>query len=429
MGVCDVPVISTVCDSAGQAAATLASAPFDWLAQAMGAAAGWMFQSVWQVFDSTTFVDVASTEFTSVYDILFGVAVFLMLGLFLIQVIGAMIRREPAALARGALGLAKSVLGSFAALTLLAAVLEITDQLSIGIVRAAGTTMSQLGDRVTLLAAGLTGLSIAAPGASTIVTIFVAGLAIGAAVLVWISLLIRKTLLLLAIVFAPVALAGSSWEHTRGWVGRWASFVLALIVSKIVVVVILLLATAQIATPIETDLQSISQPISGVVLMLIAGFAPYLSYKAISFMGFDTYHAMSAEQEAKNALNRPLPLPLRGWGGAEPRSVLHEPGGPDGATAGSRTTAPATAPPGGSGTSGAAAYGAAGGATAAGLGAAAAGLAVKQATTAGTKFGEHLGTVTAEQLDAAREAQRGSSMPPSRTGDPAPASPVPNEER
>ena len=40
MGVCDVPVISSVCDAAGEAAATLVSAPFDWLASTMGQAAG-----------------------------------------------------------------------------------------------------------------------------------------------------------------------------------------------------------------------------------------------------------------------------------------------------------------------------------------------------------------------------------------------------
>ena len=40
MGVCDIPLVSTVCDTAGEAAASLVSAPFDWLAGAMGAAAG-----------------------------------------------------------------------------------------------------------------------------------------------------------------------------------------------------------------------------------------------------------------------------------------------------------------------------------------------------------------------------------------------------
>ncbi len=114
--VCDVPVISGVCDVAGDAAGALVSAPFDWLAQGMGQAARWMFEAVWKVFDSTTMVDVTSSQYTKVYNILFGVAVFVMLGFFMLQVIGGMIRREPAALSRAALGLAKSILGSFVAI-------------------------------------------------------------------------------------------------------------------------------------------------------------------------------------------------------------------------------------------------------------------------------------------------------------------------
>src|SRR3546814_5769152 len=103
----------------------------------MGNAAEWMFTSVWSVFDSTTSVDITSDEYMKVYNILFGVAVFVMLGFFMLQVIGGMIRREPAALTRAVTGLAKSILGSFVAITLLALALEITDQLTIGIVNAA----------------------------------------------------------------------------------------------------------------------------------------------------------------------------------------------------------------------------------------------------------------------------------------------------
>jgi hypothetical protein len=172
--VCGVPVISTVCDVAGDAAGALVSAPFDWLAQGMGHAAAWMFEAVWKVFDSTTMVDVTSSQYTKVYNILFGVAVFVMLGFFMLQVIGGMIRREPAALSRAALGLAKSILGSFVALALLATALEITDQLCIGIVNAAGTNMQQMGDRIALLTTGLVGLNLAAPGAGAILTIFIA---------------------------------------------------------------------------------------------------------------------------------------------------------------------------------------------------------------------------------------------------------------
>jgi type IV secretion system protein TrbL len=448
--VCEIPVIAGVCDVAGEAAGSLVSAPFDYLAQAMGNAARWMFESVWTVFDSTTMVDVTGSEYTKVYNILFGVAVFVMLGFFMLQVIGGMIRREPAALSRAALGIAKSILGSFVALTLLATALELTDQLCVGIVKAAGTNMEEMGDRIALLVAGLGSISLAAPGAGAIVTIFIAGLAIGGAVIVWISLLVRKALLLIAIVFAPIALAGASWDHTRGWIGRWAGFVLALILSKVVLVVIFLLATAQVSAPIDSDLASASDPIAGVVLMLMAAFAPYLTYKAISFMGFDMHHAMSAEQETKSAMNRPMPIPLNRKSGSTPRKVLDV--GPPGASTptggGGPFPTPAAAPgspQGGAGGAGRAGIDPAGGLSSGGTGAGAggpsgpgvsgrtggaagsgvaAGLAVaQQSLSAGVSTGRSVGAAASKQIDAANQAPPSAAAPsPPHVADPVPAS-------
>lgn len=415
LDVCDVPAISAVCAAAGDAAGTLVAAPFDWLAQGMGHTAAWMFEAVWTVFDSTTRVDVTSSHYTDVYNILFGVAVFVMLGFFLLQVIGGMIRREPAALSRAALGLAKSILGSFIALTLLATALEITDQICIGIVTAAGTSMAQMGQRMAQLGAGLVGIHIAAPGAGAILTIFISGLAIGAAAIVWISLLVRKALLLVAIVFAPIALAGASWDHTRGWVAKWASFVIALILSKVVLVVIFLLATAQVSAPIDADLQSVSEPIAGVVLMLMAGFAPYMTYKAISFMGFDMYHAMSAEQEAKSALNRPIPIPTNRAPSSQPSKILG--GGPAGSPPGGSGAA---VPAGGSGPSSGTAAGAssAGGAGGAAAGGAAAGVvAVKETAAAGARTGTAVAGAVSGQADSASQGPTGPPVAPA----PAPA--------
>jgi hypothetical protein len=385
----------------------------------MAGAAQWMFTTVWHVLDSTTYVDVTSGAYTKVYDLVFGIAVFVMLGFFVLQLIGAMIRREPAALARAALGLAKSILGSFLALTLLATALEITDQLCLGLVTAAGTNMAQMGDKVSVLAAGLGAINIATPGAGAIVTIFLAGLAIVGAMIVWISLLVRKALLLIAIVFAPVALAGSSWDHTRSWVSRWATFVIAMIASKLVLVVVFLLATAQVAAPIDADLQSVSQPIAGVVLMLMAGFAPYLTYKAIAFMGFDMYHAMSAEQEAKGALNRPVPIPLSRRGAAEPPKILQGSGGIGGGGDGpaSKPAAPAARPPSsGAGSAAGPSVGTAAG-TAAGAGAAAAGgiaaaaVVAKQAATAGPRLGGFVAGVADAHTNAAQAGSVRSAAP------------------
>ena len=84
---------------------------------------------------------------------------------------------------------------------------------------------------------------------------------------------------------------------------------IALILSKLVLVVIFLVAVAQVSAPIDADLASISDPIAGIVLMFIAAFAPYITYKFLNFVGLDMYHAMSSEQEAKSSLNRPVPVP------------------------------------------------------------------------------------------------------------------------
>ncbi len=435
MSVCDVPVISAVCDTVGQGAATLIAAPFDWLAQAMGGAAAWLFEAVWAVFDTTTLVDVTEPGYVGVYNILFGVAVFVVLIFFCLQLITGLIHRDPTALTRAALGAAKSILGSFVAIGLTGLLLEITDQLAVGIVQATGNTMETIGDRITLLAAGFAGINIAAPGVGAIVTIFLAGLALSAAAIVWFSLLIRKALLLVAIVFAPIALAGFSWDATKGWFGKWATFVIALILSKLVLVVIFLVAITQVSAPIELDLASISDPIAGVVLMFIAAFAPYMTYKFVTFIGFDMYHSMSAEQEAKSALNRPVPVPsapktdgakkvLDGAGdkgGGAPR--------PSGGTPPASTSAPVAggeaAAAGGSGATAGAGAGTAGsGAGAAGVGAAAAGPAAavvigaqvaKAAATAGPKLGGAVGG-----------AAEGHAAGAGETAQPAPPPPAPN---
>ena len=452
MSVCDVPVISSVCDAVGEGAASLVAAPFDWLAQAMGGAAGWLFEAVWSVFDTTTMVDVTKPGYLAVYNLLFGIAVFVMLFFFCLQLITGLVRRDPTALTRAAVGLAKSVLGSFVVITLTALMLEVVDQLCLGIVQATGETTESMGDKIALLAAGLAGINIAAPGVGAIITIFLAGLAITAAAIVWLSLLVRKALLLVAVVFAPLAFSGASWDATRGWIGKWAMFVIALICSKLVLVVMFLVAVTQVSAPIDADLASISEPIAGVVLMAMAAFAPYLTYKFIAFVGFDMYHAIGSEQDAKNALNRPIPAPTKPQGGGDPKKVLDgtsSSGGNSGGGSGGGSSAPPppkTTPaatgttPSSGGTPGGSSAGTGGGSAAA-AGPVAAGVTVgaavvKGAATAGPKAGTALAGQAEQTADAAGQtpsapaappAQASPSTPPPRTPSNDPSPPPPSQ--
>ena len=426
MSVCNLPLASELCDTVSTGAATLVAAPFEWLAKSTGAAAAWMFESVWAVFDSTTLVDLTDPAYIGVYNVLFGVAVFVTLIFFCLQLISGLMHRDPTALSRAALGAAKSILGSFVLITITALLLEITDQLTIGVVEASGNTMEELGARITLLGGGLTLLAINSPAVGAIIAIFLSGLAISAAAIVWFSLLTRKALLLVAIVFGPIAMAGATWDAAKGWFTKWIAFVLALILSKLVLVVIFLVAVAQVSAPIDADLASVSDPIAGIVLMFIAAFAPYITYKFLNFVGIDMYHAMSSEQEAKSAMNRPVPIPtapmmnnakkILGPSDDGGRSKGNERGGP--APTGSSSGGPGPVSPSGvpgassdtTGTAGAAASGAAAGAAVVGT-----------TATAGSKVGSGFGQTATAQAQSANAGPRTSVPTSGAPRRPAPA--------
>lgn len=431
MSVCDIPVISTVCDAVGEGTASLIAAPFDWLASSMAGAAAWLMETMWTVFDTTTLVDLTQDGFISVYNIVFGIALFIIAIFFLLQLITGMIQRDPGALSRAALGAGKSILGSFVVITLTTVLLEIVDQLCIGLIQAAGETTESMGNQLLLLAGALSGLNIAAPGVGAIVSIFLAGLMIAAIAIVWFSLLIRKALILVTVVLAPLALSGASWDVTKGWIGKWVTFLIALIVSKLVLVVVFLVAITQVATPIDAGLTAVTEPIAGIVLMGIAAFAPYMVYRLISFVGFDLYNSMGAEQDAKNAMNGPVPIPTRA-GGEGPKKILDEPGSGGGSDGGG--SPPAAKPPASTeAASTETATAEAGTGTAASTGPAApvvAGVMVaKEAAEAGPEAARELGnqadTVAAGAQNAGSTTPSDSSGPGSGGTPPAPSAPMP----
>ena len=437
MSVCDLPLASELCDTVGTGAATLVAAPFEWLAKSMGGAAAWIFESVWAVFDSTTFVDLTDPAYIGVYNVLFGVAVFVTLIFFCLQLISGLMHRDPTALSRAALGAAKSILGSFVLITITALLLEITDQLTIGVVEASGNTMEELGARITLLGSGLTLLAISSPGVGAIIAIFLSGLAISAAAIVWFSLLTRKALLLVAIVFGPIAMAGATWDAAKGWFTKWIAFVLALVLSKLVLVVIFLVAVAQVSAPIDADLASVSDPIAGIVLMFIAAFAPYITYNFLNFVGIDMYHAMSSEQQAKAAMNRPVPIPTAPMmnnakkilgpsddGGRSKGSARGGPAPTGSSSGGPGPVSPSGVPSAPSETTGMAGAGARVGAGAAASGAAAGAAVVGATATAGAKVGSGVGQNAAAQAQSANTGQRISTPTASapRHSPPAPRS-------
>lgn len=177
MDVCTIPGINVVCGAAQSAAGDTVTALLVQITSVVSDGAATLMRGMWALFETTTFVDITSGSFTSVYNIVFGVAVTVMLGFFLLQVITGMIHREPAALSRAALGLGKSVLGSFVIVTIIAAGLEITDRICTGMIAAAGTNLTEVGNRITLLTTGTAATISGGVGGILIVTLLLSILA------------------------------------------------------------------------------------------------------------------------------------------------------------------------------------------------------------------------------------------------------------
>ncbi|GAA2731427.1 hypothetical protein GCM10009867_05010 [Pedococcus aerophilus] len=244
---------------------------------------------LWKEIDTATTLDLSSPQLAKEMAATASVAAVLCLGLFVIQMIASVLRREPAALGRGLQGLLISFVGSALALTATRVLLGAVDSLSAGLVQyTMGTNINGLGSKLAF-----TGLAnVQNPAVTLIFSIVI----LAAVVVVWAAMMIRKVMLLIAAVLAPLAFAGASADITRGWVRKWVEFVCAMIVSKLLLVIILSIGISVFngagqdgGGPTQTG----TQLAGGALILLMGGFAPWVAIKMFSFAG-DTLYAAHA---------------------------------------------------------------------------------------------------------------------------------------
>ncbi|EWT06836.1 hypothetical protein N864_16445 [Intrasporangium chromatireducens Q5-1] len=254
----------------------------NFFAQAAVSGTNWL----WSQIDSATAVDLGSPALGRQLQITGAIAGVLCLGLFALQLIVAALRREAGALSRAAKGLFISALGSAFALAATRALIGAVDSLADGVVQhTMGTNMRGIGGQLALV--NVTQLSNPA------VTLAMALAILASVVIVWAAMMIRKMMLIIAAVLAPLAFAGATAEITSSWVRKWVEFVVAMIVSKLILVIILSTGVAAMqgagATGGSTT-QTGTQLVVGALILLLGGLAPWLAMRMCVFVG-DTMHA------------------------------------------------------------------------------------------------------------------------------------------
>jgi type IV secretion system protein TrbL len=273
-----------------------------WFGKAADQATSWL----WAQIGSATAINLDSPQLRTDLLATGAIALTLTLGLFLVQVITSVLRREPAGLGRAAKGLLIALMMSVFAFSVTKILLGVVDQLSEGVVSyTMGTDIAGLGKRLAL--GGVEGVTN--PGLVLIFSLVI----LAAVAVVWGAMMIRKMLVIIAAVLTPLAFSGATADITAGWVRRWIEFMAAMIASKLLLVIIFMIGVsvmegaAMSAQPGPG--QQLTQIATGSLILLLAGFAPWAAIKMFHFTG-DALHsahatAMAAPSGARTVLSAP----------------------------------------------------------------------------------------------------------------------------
>jgi hypothetical protein len=132
------------------------------------------------------------------------------------------------------------------------------------------------------------------------------------AIAVFAALLIRTLLLYAVVVTGPIAFLGLVWSPARPWFRLWVTAVIALIFTKLGVVLVFGLGIAAMNN-LDFDsglLEALGRLLAGTVLMLISAFVPIVAFKFFSFLGEQTVESLHAGTSAGVHRTREMVAPL-----------------------------------------------------------------------------------------------------------------------
>lgn len=291
-------------------ASSVAGDAFSSIAGDFGKAADAAINWLWGQMSSSTAVRLGGAGFDLDLGIVIAITGVVAVGLFAIQVITSTLRRDAGGLARAFKGLFVAFIAGGAAIAVTNLVLGAVDSLSAGVVQAAmGTNVDGMGQK---LLTGTALLDVGNPAATMLLSLA----AIAAVVMVWFALMVRKVLIVVSAVFAPLAFAGSLADITVSWTRKWIEVMAALVFSKLLLVIIFVVGWGVLEGGAgqagHGGGQTVTQTASGLLILGVAGLAPWMALKLVHFSGdqFHHLHAMagSATSGAQAAVSAPQKL-------------------------------------------------------------------------------------------------------------------------
>ena len=276
--------ICVVATSIGHLGASVTNSVFSSVATAFGNTADSAINWLWSQMTSATSISFSGAAFELDLGIVSAIAAVVCIGLFIIQLATSALKRDGTGIGRALRGLVIATVGCAITLASLDLLLAAVDQLCTGVVSlATGDSISTLGAKI-IDPAMFTGL-VAGPGAILILSL----IAIVAVAVVWFALVVRKMLIIITAIFAPLAFAGGVADLSRGWVRKWLEAMLALVFSKLILILIFIIGLGVLggmgSPQNAVGLSRITGDITGLLIFLVAGLSPWMALKLVHFTG------------------------------------------------------------------------------------------------------------------------------------------------
>lgn len=251
-------------DALNQAAQAVLNAFGNFVADAVTS----MLQELSADINATTTVQLDSAWFEAHASELQGLAVVILLPLVLVGIISAVIHRDAGQLVRTAVYIPVAIVAGGAAIGLTGMALNLTDGLTKALTGDLGTNAATA---LGTLRGAITTISKAGfPGTGYSLATFVMIVLLAGALLIWIELLLRTSAIYVVVAFLPLALSGLVWRGTVHWTRRMIEILVALILSKFVIVIVIDLASGMIVSG-----QGVTTILQGATLLLLAACAPF----------------------------------------------------------------------------------------------------------------------------------------------------------
>ena len=413
-------------EALGNAGKSIGNDMFGSIADYFAGAANTATEWLWRQLNIATSVDLTTTSVKNDLIATGAIAAIVTFAVFMVQVIASVLRQDSGGLGRAVRGIGVAFIGATFAIASTQILLAAVDALCNGVTQfALGTDLAGLGSKLVIAS---TLATIGNPAVLLLVSLVL----IASVAVVWVALMIRKMLIVISAVFAPIAFSGAASDVSRSWVKRWIEFTFALVFSKLVLVIIFMIGLSVLdgATAPGTGsggtgsggggqhlTASVTNVAVGSLTLLLAGFAPWIAIKMVHFAG-DSFHAVHAQAATAASGARSVVAAPQKVASTAQRSPAFASAGASSGGAGQSAMATAAQgksdPPTGGGSSGPPTSGlsaggaAAGGAPAGGASAGAAAGAVPVATgaVAAGRFATSTARTAGQRVAAATEPPR-----------------------